>query len=95
MEKPIEAQKSVKTSPNADYLGLAFRIVGDFGVTIAVPAVVATFLGVWLDQRLGTVPWLLMICIGAALLFTMYLVNKKAHRYADLFDRIGAKEKEK
>jgi len=38
------------------------------GVQFAATILIFVFLGVWLDRRLGTSPWLLLVCVfvGAA-----------------------------
>ena len=79
-----------KTSDRA-YILLAFRMVGDFGVTIAVPAVLAALAGQWLDTRWGTHPWALILCLVLAFAGTAYFLIRKAKSYAaeyqNLIDR--------
>ncbi len=67
---------------------LAFRIAADFGVTIAAPAVAAAFLGVWLDQKFGTRPWLLILCLVVAFALTGLWIVQKAKRYKALYEKI-------
>ena len=75
-------------SSNAQSYRLALRVFADFGVTIAVPSVLAALFGKWLDQRLGTSPWLLIVCLTLALMATAVVVVKKAKRYAKEYERL-------
>ncbi|KKU06776.1 MAG: hypothetical protein UX09_C0042G0012, partial [Candidatus Uhrbacteria bacterium GW2011_GWE2_45_35] len=70
------------------YYRFAMHILGDFGVTIAVPAVVATFVGIWLDKKLETTPWFLILGLTAALIATYLVIKKKASIYAKQFEDI-------
>ncbi len=79
------SQEAQKTPGNNYYYRLAFRIAADFGVTLAVPAVIAAFLGKWLDKRWGTDPWLLFACLTIAFIFTGIFVVRKAKVYGKLY----------
>jgi F0F1-type ATP synthase assembly protein I len=75
--------------PNdAAYHRLAIRIFVDFGVSIAVPAVLAAFLGQWLDQRYGTSPRYLILCVAVALILTAVSVAKKAKMYGREYEKL-------
>ena len=39
---------------------------------IAVPVVIAVFLGTWLDKKFGTAPWLFLATVGASFLLSMF-----------------------
>ena len=67
---------------------LALRIASDFGVTIAVPAVLAAWAGVRLDEKFGTRPWWLIICLLVAFALTGLWIVKKAKRYKKLYEKI-------
>ena len=68
----------------------AFKTFGDFGVTIAVPAVIAAILGKWLDNRWQTAPKFLIILLILAFVLTAVVLVKKVKAYGrdyqDLFD---------
>ncbi|HBR80724.1 MAG: hypothetical protein UW63_C0039G0001 [Candidatus Uhrbacteria bacterium GW2011_GWF2_44_350] len=87
MEEP-EVKPTKKTVSDAVYYRFAMHILGDFGVTIAVPAVVATFVGIWLDKKLETTPWFLILGLTAALIATYLVIKKKASIYAKQFEDI-------
>jgi len=73
--------------PDRYYVTLALRIAADFGVSIAVPAVAATFLGTWLDKRFGTDPLFLIVCLAAAFTLTALWLYKKAKKYAVMYNK--------
>jgi F0F1-type ATP synthase assembly protein I len=53
------------------------------GVQFALTILVFVFVGVWLDRRLGTSPWLLLICVFAGAtggFFSMYRKVTAAQR---------------
>ncbi len=85
-------KKQLLPTSDAKYYGFAMRIVADFGATIAVPAVVATFAGIWLDRKFGTMPWLLLVCLGLAFALTGLMISRKAKTYAEQFDRLNKNE---
>ncbi|MEK7665830.1 MAG: AtpZ/AtpI family protein [Patescibacteria group bacterium] len=67
---------------------LAFKIFGDFGVSIAVPAVLTALLGKWLDVRYGTEPRWLIILLVFAFILTAFSIRRKARRYGDEYQRL-------
>ena len=67
---------------------LALRIAADFGVTIAVPAVLAAWAGVRLDEKFNTRPWWLIACLFVAFALTGLWIVQKAKRYKKLYEKI-------
>lgn len=39
---------------------------------IAVPVILAVFLGKWLDKRYGTEPWLFLLSVGGAFILSSF-----------------------
>ena len=70
-----------KTDDRA-YIMLGLRIVGDFGATIAIPAVLGAFAGQWFDAKWGTRPWALILCLVLAFSATAFIIMRKAKTYA-------------
>jgi len=64
-----------------DYQRLAYRIFADFGASIAVPVVLAAFLGKRLDSRFETAPFFLVGCFVLAFAITAFSIVKKARQY--------------
>ena len=77
-----------KDNGNGASLRLAFKIAADFGITLAVPSVVAALVGVRLDARFGTRPWLLVLCLIIAFALTGLWIVQKAKRYKALYEKI-------
>ncbi len=66
----------------------AFKILGNFGVSIAVPAVLAALLGKWLDSHFGTSPWLLILCFVIAFVLTAMVIYKKAKEFGKKYQEL-------
>jgi F0F1-type ATP synthase assembly protein I len=58
---------------------------------IGVPVVLALFLGKWLDQRYGTKPWLLLVCVGASFILSSVGIVREAR---EAMEKIANSEKE-
>lgn len=82
-----ESKKPQKNMSDRYYYALAIRIAADFGVSIAVPALIASYAGVKLDERFGTKPWILFILLALALATTVVIIVKKANYYAKLYQK--------
>lgn len=88
MESPVErGEETTKQVSDAYYVKLALRIAADFGASIAIPAVLAAILGSHLDQRWGTSPWMLIICLVIAFGLTAVWLVKKAKKYQKLYTK--------
>ena len=73
------------------YYLLGLRIAGDFGATIAVPAVLFGWLGARLDASWGTRPYVLIASLLVAFGLTALVIRRKAvaygKQYQDLVNR--------
>lgn len=58
--------------------GLSGGEFAGVGLQFALVILVFTFAGIWLDKRLGTSPWLLMICVFAGAAGGFYSIYQKA-----------------
>jgi hypothetical protein len=61
------------------------RIVGDFGATLAAPAVLAALAGTRLDAAWGSAPYALFGCLALAFGLSAAVIRKKAIRYGTLY----------
>jgi F0F1-type ATP synthase assembly protein I len=50
------------------------------GIQFAVVILVFTFAGVWLDRRLGTSPWLVIVCVFAGAAGGFYSMISKLNK---------------
>ncbi|MFH1712357.1 MAG: AtpZ/AtpI family protein, partial [Patescibacteria group bacterium] len=69
----MEENKGKTPSDRYFYL-LAFRIAADLGITIAVPALIAAYLGVKFDAWQESGPWGLIIALVIAFALTAYII---------------------
>ena len=54
------------------------RIVAKLSSWIAIPVILATFLGKWLDKKYDTEPWLFLATVGLAFIISMFGLVKNA-----------------
>lgn len=57
-------------------LGQVLAIGSELGVLIALPMVICIISGLYLDKRLGTFPWLLLLFVFLGLVLTVVDVYK-------------------
>ena len=62
--------------------------MADFGVSIAVPVVLLSVIGKWLDERYGTGPVLKIIGFVLAFILTALIINRKAKYYGKVYKEI-------
>ncbi len=87
MDNPETKQISGKHMSDSYYVRLAIRMAGEFGVTIAAPAVVAALVGVRLDSKWGSEPWALVALLIIAFLSTGVWILKRAKFYKTLYEK--------
>lgn len=63
--------------PKSDKSFSALDLAWELGYTIAVPIVVLALAGRWLDKKLGTAPWLLLLGILLSVAVSSWAVYKK------------------
>lgn len=61
--------------PNRGLSGAEFA---GAGLQFAVTIVVFMFAGIWLDRRLGTSPWLLILCVFAGAAGGFFSIYRRA-----------------
>ena len=62
---------------------------------IAGPVILAVFIGKWLDKKCDTEPWLFLLSVGIAFLFSMFGIIKDAYREMGRLNGGMQKEKKK
>ena len=78
-------------STDQAYYRFAFKIIADFSGSIAIPAVLASLAGKWLDEKYQTQPKFLAFFLFLALLSTAWIVVKKAKKYGKEFEALNKK----
>ena len=76
------------------YMLMGFRIVGDFGATIAIPVVVSVLVAQKLESKYGGAPLITIIGFILAGLLTGYIVNKKAKEYGQEYKKLSDLKKQ-
>ena len=82
-------------SQDAAYYRLAMRIFSDFGITIAVPVVLAVIAGGKLDEQFDTGVRYLVILLVLSFIFTGLIVYRKAKFYERLYSKLMSQEQRK
>jgi len=73
----------------------AIMMFARMSVWIAVPVLLAVFLGKWLDKKYDTEPILLLVTVGLAFLFSMFGLYKNAVEEYKKIEQDGKKSKNK
>lgn len=74
------------------YYLFAFKIIGDFGATIAVPVVIFAIIGQKLDETWHTRPLMLIVFMALSAILSGYLIYKKAKIYGKEFQDLDKKQ---
>lgn len=94
-QKPDIPADGTKKPGRREYYLFAFRIMGDFGISIAVPAILAALLGQYLDGKYGKYPLFTILSLITAFLITIRIIQKKSKSYGEEFARMNQAGKNK
>ena len=86
-----EEQKSSKSKSREYYL-FAFKIMGDFGASIAVPVVLFVLIGQYLDGKYDKSPLFTILGFVLAALVSGKMIYKKAKIYGEEYGKLGDKK---
>ncbi len=86
----MEEKKTQPSSSRAYYL-FAFKIIGDFGASIAIPVVVLVLIGQYFDKKYETSPWLTILAFVLAALISGSIIYKKAKKYGEEYKKLDEK----
>lgn len=84
----MQEQKPQKTTSREYYL-FAFRILGDFGASIAVPVVLFVLIGHYIDGKYNKTPLFTIIGFVLAALITIRIIKGKAIQYGAEYKRMN------
>lgn len=76
-------------SSSRDYYLLAFKIIGSFGASIAVPVVVFVLIGQYFDKKYSSLPWFTVLAFVLAALVSAKIVNKQAKTFGAEYKRLN------
>lgn len=85
-------EKNNKKPTDRDFYLFAFRIIGDFGATIALPVVLFVIIGQWLDGKYQTGPLFTILAFVLAAAITAKIIHKKAKKYGDEYQDLVDKD---
>lgn len=87
-------EKVPKRAKDTDrqYKLLGARIVGDFGATLAVPAVLFALAGKALDAKYGTKPLFIIVGLVLAAALSGISIVRKAKAYGKAYEEIEKKK---
>ena len=88
-----EEQKSPQAK-SREYYMFAFRVIGDFGASIAVPVVLFVLAGQYLDEKYHRSPLFTISGFVLAALVSGKMIYKKAKIYGEGYRKLGEKEKQ-
>ncbi len=66
----------------------ALRILGEFSLSIAIPVVLLSMLGEYLDEVRGTRPWFLIGSFAVSALISAKIVYSKAKKYGNEYKKL-------
>ena len=78
------------TTPKSDrdYYMFALRVVGDFGINIAVPVVGLALLGDYLDEKYGWTPVATISGFVLAAIISGMIIYRKAKQFGQEYQRL-------
>ena len=83
----MEEKKPQLSSSRAYYL-FAFKIIGDFGATIAIPVVTLVLIGQYFDKKYSTSPWLTVLAFVLSAFISVKIIYKKAKTYGEEYKKL-------
>lgn len=87
-----EEQKPDKTPKKAWYAD-ALLMFSRLSIWIAVPVILASIIGNWLDRRYQSAPWMLIACVGFSFIVSMYGLIKETMKTFKKIEEDEAKKK--
>ncbi len=86
---PYPAQAGNKKTTSREYHLFAFKMLGDFGVSIAAPVVVFVLVGQYLDEKYNKSPLFTILGFVLAALLSAKIIYKKARAYGEEYKRMN------
>lgn len=84
----MEEPKSSKSKSREYYL-FAFKIIGDFGASIAAPVVMFVLVGQYLDEKHSRSPLFTILGFVLAAIISVKIIYKKARQYGEEYKRMN------
>jgi len=84
-----------KKTSNYQYQLFAFKMLGDFGASIAAPVVIFVLIGQYLDGKYAKSPLFTVLGFVLAALLSAKIIYKKAKRYGEEYKKMNEAGKNK
>lgn len=84
----MEEEKPKKTN-GYQYQLFAFKLLGDFGASIAAPVVIFVLIGQYLDGKYDKSPLFTVLGFVLAALASAKIIYKKAKKYGEEYKRMN------
>ncbi len=84
----MQEEKSKKTT-SREYHLFAFKMLGDFGASIAAPVVLFVLIGQYLDGKYSKSPLFTILGFVLAALLSAKIIYKKAKKYGEEYKRMN------
>lgn len=81
-----------KKTNSRQYQLFAFKMLGDFGVSIAAPVVLLVLVGQYLDGKYDKLPLFTVLGFVLAALLTAKIIYKKVKFYGEEYKRMNEKK---
>ncbi len=85
-------EKTSKKSTSREYYLFAFKIMGDFGASIAIPVVLFVLVGQYLDEKYHRGPLFTILGFILAALISVKIIHKKAKYFGEEYKKLGEKK---
>jgi len=86
-------EKYPKKTTDRAYQLFALRIIGGFGINIAVPVIAFVLIGQWMDEKYNKGPLFIILGFIVAALISAKIIHRKAKRYGKEYQRMVDNEK--
>lgn len=84
-------KKPTNISVDRKYWLFALKIVGNFGLVIALPVIIFVLIGQWLDQKYSARPWCTIGAFALAAVISGKIIYKKTKEYAQQYQNLDKK----
>jgi uncharacterized membrane protein YagU involved in acid resistance len=81
-----------KDTKERKYIMLGFKIMGDFGISIAAPVVIFVLSAQWLEAKYGHGPYITIFAFLLAAMLSAKMIHKKAKQYGRDYQEIEKTE---
>ena len=88
-------ENNTKKTSGLQYQLFAFKMLGDFGASIAVPVVVLVLVGQYLDGKYDRLPLFTILGFVLAAAISAKIIYKKAKFYGEEYKRMNDMGKDK